>query len=317
MNLLSVQTNRTTALASIPRLIMLVGYTRCRGFGLLDQFLAYQCQANRFVALIKNVAPRPERAGNMFSYDYMISEINQAYLQCTLIGSLKKTVTDILKTYQSDCIILEEAGTADLLTLIHDVSDLNELIRFDSLTAIIDSFAAERTLETCQEAQLQVQYADIVLLDKKELLNEISVQHLVRLIREFNTHAPIISIKSRNFDPSLVYGINLMGFAESQTNEREIEMDGTDYDAICDHLQGIRCDIHHPLIKDRFFKEIEKIQDKIFRIEGIVRFKEERFPVHLQYVNGRYDLRSYPNPAFKDQFLVVVAKNPGSFHFSF
>jgi G3E family GTPase len=306
-----------TGIASIPRLIMLVGYNRCKGFGLLDQFLAYQCQANRFVAMIKNAAPRSEKAGNIFGYDYMITEINQAYLQCTLIGSLQKTVAEILKTYQSDFIILEESGAGDLIALIHEMSELNELIRFDSLTAVIDSFTAERTLETSQEAQLQVRYADIVLLDKKELLNEISVQHLVRVIREFNTHAPIISIKSRSFDPSLVYGINLLNYNDSAVKEGPIEREGSEYDGIYDQLRAVRCEVHHPLIKNRFLKEIEKLTDKVFRIEGIVRFRDERFPVHLQYVGGRFDIRSYPNPAFKDQFMVVVAKNLGSYRFSF
>jgi G3E family GTPase len=296
---------------------MLVGYQRRKPFGFSDQFLAYQCQANRYVAVIKYVSDTLKRQDETYSYDYMISEINRAYLRCTLTGNLKSAVRDILKTYQSDFIILEDSGKSDLAGLMKEVIALGDLIRFDSVTTVIDSFTGEKTIEISEEVQKQVLFADIILLDKKELLDEIRMQNLIRIIRELNPRAPIISVKSRTFDPSLVYGINLMNFNQSIISESTSVMDNNGESDVCDHLCAIRCPIEQPVNKNQFFKRIEEVPEKVFRIEGLLKFTDERFPVHLQYVGGRYDIRNYPNPMFKDQFVVIVSKEIGGLSLQF
>ena len=317
MSLLAVQEDRPIGITSIPRLIMLVGDHPRKPFGFSDQFLAYQCQANRFVTVIKYVSDPAKRKEDYFNYDYMISEINQAFLRCTLTGNLKKTVNDILKTYQSDLIILEDSGKADLSNLMREVTALGDLIRFDSLTTVIDSFTAEKTIEDSEEAQKQVMFADVVLLDQKELLDEIRMQNLIRILRKLNPRAPVISAKSRTFDPSLVYGINLMSFNPKLSSETDFFGEDLEKDDICDDLCAIRCEIDHAVDKQQFFKQIEEMPDKVFRIEGLLRFKNDRFPVHLQYVGGRYDIKYYPNPMFKNQFVVIVGRNLGDLSIRF
>jgi G3E family GTPase len=317
MTLVTQKRDRIAGITSIPRLITLVGNQRRKPFGFSDQFLAYQCQANRFVTVIKYISDYARRQEGYFNYDYMISEINQAYLRCNLTGSLRKTVNDILKTYQSDLIILEDAGKVELSELMKEVSSLGDIIRFDSLTTVVDSFTAEKTIEMCKDAQKQIVLADIILLDKKELLDEIRMQNLVRLLKELNPTAPIISVKNKDFDPSLVYGINLMSFDHISNGGSESVRSHCCENDMCDHLCATRYAINHPMNKSQFFKRIEEIPDKVFRLEGLIRFKDEQLPVHLQYVGGRYDIRDYPNPKFDDHFMVVVGKNVEDVSFQF
>lgn len=309
MDDLFLTNEKMIGIASIPRLIMLIGHQRRKPFGFSDQFLAYQCQANRFVTVINYVSDSVKVPIDNYKYDYMINEINRAYMRCTLTGNLKKAVNDILKTYQSDFIILEDSGKSNLADLMKEVIALGDIIRFDSVTTVIDSFTGEKTLDVSEEMQKQVLFADIILLDKKELLDEIRMQNLIRIIRELNMRAPIISVKSRTFDPSLVYGINLMNFNQGMIIDGALETGLHNENDICDRLCAVRYSINRPINRNQFFKRIEEIPEKIFRIEGLLRFSDERFPVHLQYVSGRYDIRNYPNPMFKDQFLVLVGKD--------
>lgn len=305
-----MQNEKSIRISSIPRLILMIGDMQSKRFSLLNHFIAYQCQANRFVSIIENALRPVGTLSSLFNYDYMISEINQAYLRCTLTGSLKRAVSSILKTYQSDFIILEDTMLKSLSDLMGVVSSLKDMIRFDSLTTVIDSFTAEKTLEFDLERQDQIRFADILLLDKYELLNEIRIQHLLRILKELNTKAPILSIRSPSFDPSLVYGVNLMQFEEQMDTENPLDTNGYERTGICDRLYAMRYKIGQSMDKDRFYKKIEQHADSIFRIEGILTFRDERLPVHVQYVGGRYDIQNFPNPSFRDQFVVIVGKQP-------
>ncbi len=309
MNLETIPQNSEFRVSSIPRLIMLVGYLTKKRFGLLDQFLAFQCQANRFVTVIDNVSKAVRSIDEIFGCDYLISEINQVYLRCTLTGSLKKTVGEILKTYQSDCLIFEDKSHENLDQLIAAATGMEDLIRFDSVTVIIDCFTAERDLCNSDEMQKQIECADIILLDQKDLLDEICLQHLVGSIKLLNSNALIISLKSRTFNPALVYGINLMSYEDSFESSYYAVADQADPDSVCDCLKALRLRINHPINKMGFFKQIEALGENIFRIEGLISFSDEKLPVHLQYVGGRFDIRIYPNPNFKDPFMVLVVKN--------
>ena len=188
--------------------------------------------------------------------------------------------------YQSDFIILENMKLQDPAELLNSVTELDDLVKFDSLTTIIDCLMAEKHLENNSITQAQVQAADVLLLNKKDLLNEIRMQHLVQLIREFHADAPLISVYNCEFDPMLIYGVNLLDYDES--DREQADMEDTDQYDICDHLSVSMQTVDKNISKNGFFDLIKEQQKNIFRVEGMLEFTNESCPVRMQYVGGRY-----------------------------
>ena len=298
---------KTIGMTSIPRLILLTGFVGRERSNLLQHFIACQTEVNRFVVVIQTDPKINGAIPRQFNHDYIITEIDESYMKCSLVGDLKTTINEVIHLFQSDFIILENMRLEDPVELLDAISGLDDLVKFDSLTTIIDCLMAEKHLEDNEIAQAQVKAADVLLLNKKDLLNEIRMQHLVQLIREFNPNAPLISIHNCQFDPMLIYGVKLLEYDESDAENWELE--GDDQYDICDHLSVFTQNVSKNISLNNFIKLVEEQQKKIFRIEGILEFADDCCPVRMQYVAGRYIFHKYPDPFLKDRFLVFVGKN--------
>ncbi|MBT4290931.1 MAG: hypothetical protein HOD92_26695 [Deltaproteobacteria bacterium] len=302
---------------TFPRLILLVGYLGGEKLKLLHQFVDLLKQTNRYVAIIENHKGQHSQSQNSVDCDYLITEISDSMIRCKLIGDFKKTVSDILEVYQADFIIFDCLGSLDTSLFYRQLDEIKQIIRYDSLTTVIDCLTAEVILEDNSDAQDQVKAADILLVVKKELLNEIRVQHLVQLLRGHNTTAPIISMNQESFDPMLLYGNHLLKYQEVPKNSGNQKDHNNQIGDICDRLSAIRLDLQQTVLRKQFEDKIEEIPKNILRIEGILKFSGENCPVYFQYISGRYNFRNYPFPAFKNQFLVVVGKNLERFQIKF
>ena len=298
---------KTIGMVGIPRLILLTGFVGKERSNLLQHFIACQAEVNRFVVVIQTDQKTNGAIPKHFNHDYIINEMEESYMKCSLVGDLKKTINEIIHLYQSDFIILENMRLEDPDKLLDGISNLDDLVKFDSLTTIIDCLIAEKHLEDDKIAQAQVKAADVLLLNKKDLLNEIRMQHLVQLIRGFNPNAPLISITNCEFDPMLIYGVNLLEYQESDQENWNLE-DYDQYD-ICDHLSVFTQNVTKSISRNNFINLVEEQQKNIFRIEGIMEFSNDSCPVRMQYVAGRYIFHKYPDPFLKDRFLVFVGKN--------
>jgi len=302
-------TDQTIGMVGIPRLILLTGFVGRERSNLLQHFIACQAEVNRFVVVIQTNHKPNSMIPTHIVHDYVITEIDESYMKCCLIGDLKTTINEIIHLYQSDFIILENLRLEDPISLLKSVSELEDLVEFDSLTTIIDCLMAEKHLELDEIAQAQVKAADVLLLNKKDLLNEIRMQHLVQLIREFNPNAPLISITNCEFDPMIIYGVNLLKYQQPNSCDENSDMGITDQYDICDHLSVFTHNVTQSISKSGFFDLIQEQQKNIFRIEGIMEFADDNCPVRMQYVGGRYIFHKYPDPFLKDRFLIFVGKN--------
>ena len=316
MNVELNENSSDSRIAKIPRLILLAGYLGGEKLRLLHQFVDLLKKPSRYIAVIENHRNRANRFHDSIECDYLITEITESMIQCKLIGDLKTTVIDILKVYQADFIVFECLESLDMPLFYQQLIEIKQLIRYDSLTTVIDCLTAEKILEENDDAQNQIKAADILLVAQKELLNEIRLQHLVQMIREQNPFAPIISMDTNSFNPMLLYGINLLKFRETpkkgmHQGEKERVED------ICDHLSADRITIKDIITKEAFLEQLQEIPKNILRVEGILRFSEETCPVHFQFVSGRYEFQKYPFPDFKTQYLVATGKNLEGFRFKF
>ncbi len=288
-----------------PQLIVLTGFLGSGKTSFLQNFIEYQIQLNRFVAIIQNEIGEVGLDGKLLDHDYSVTEIDEGCICCTLVGNLKKAIHQILSRFQPDYIVLETTGLANPYNLLDEISEINELVRFDSVTTIVDGINFEKAVKDYEVVRDQIKAADILLLNKKDLLSETKIKQVNQKLRELNPNAPIVTTKRGDINPALIYGVDPQDIEELAYKESLNTHHSHEYDC----LSSIKIDLNTPLDRELFLKKIRDISKYIFRIKGIVEFEDNDSPMIFQFVAGRYEISEYRNPKFKNRFLILIGQN--------
>ena len=288
---------------------MLTGFLGSGKTSFLQHFIEYQVQLNRFVAIIQNEIGEIGLDGKLLDHDYSVTEIDEGCVCCTLIGSLKNAIHQILSSFHPDYIVLETTGLANPYNLLDEISEVNELVRFDSITTLVDGLNVDKSLEDYQVAKDQIKAADILLLNKKDLLDEIQLKEIHQNLRRINPDAPILSTKQGDINPSLIYGIDPQDIKEiTLTKGLQGATHHHYYSHKDDGLSSYKISFSRPVERERFLDGIKALPSSIFRMKGILDFVDSKLPLLFQYVGGRFEFSEFNNPKMTDRFLILIGQ---------
>jgi G3E family GTPase len=294
-----------------PQLIVLTGFLGSGKTSFLQHFIEYQVQLNRFVAVIQNEIGEIGLDGKLLDDDYAVTEIDEGCVCCTLVGNLKNAIHQILSSFHPDYIVLETTGLANPYNLLDEISEVNELVRFDSITTMVDGLNIEQSLKEYNVAREQIKAADILLLNKKDLLDEIQLQKVTQKLKEINPAAPILSTSQGDINPALIYGVDPQDEAMTMINVEKIQGETHQIHKSHEHegLSSFKIPFTEPLERKQFIKAIKTIPRSIFRIKGVVEFTDADKPLLFQYVGGRFEFSEFNNPRMPDRFLILIGQN--------
>ncbi len=293
-----------------PQLIVVTGFLGSGKTTFLQRFIEYQVSLSRFVAVIQNEIGETGLDGKLLDQDYALVEVDEGCVCCTLAGNLKRAVRQILSDFCPDYIVLETTGLANPLNMLDEIAELSDLVRFDSITTVVDGANVLTSLDSYEVALAQIKAADILLINKTDLIPESAVDNVIQRLKGINPTAPTITMVHGDVNPSLLYGpvrrdINdHSGFGNGIEETERLHVSHRH-----DALSSVKVDFHKPLSRDRFLYGVERLPEEIFRIKGVIEFREEKGPKVFQFVAGRHDITEYQNPEFKERFLVFIGKN--------
>lgn len=120
-----------------------------------------------------------------------IYELTNGCVCCSLNTELLQTVLE-LRDREFDHIILETTGIADpgqvAATFLFDEDILN-YIQLNAIVTMVDAKQIVRQLETQREAHKQIGYADVLVLNKLDLVSEHEKYTTKLLLMDLNTEA--------------------------------------------------------------------------------------------------------------------------------
>ena len=127
--------------------------------------------------------------------DEEVFEMNNGCICCTVRGDLIRIIGSLLKRREKfDAILVETTGLADpapvAQTFFTD-DDIKKKTRLDSIVAVVDAKHIEQRLADSNEAEEQIAFADIVLLNKTDLVSPEQVKKIEARIRSINPFATI------------------------------------------------------------------------------------------------------------------------------
>ncbi|MCU0559576.1 MAG: GTP-binding protein [Desulfobacterales bacterium] len=290
-----------------PPLIVLTGFLGSGKTSFLKHFIEYQTQRSRFVAVIQNEIGAIGLDGKLL--DYTVTEVDEGCVCCSLAGSLGRAVLGILAAFSPDTIILETSGAANPFNLLDEMQALEELVRFDCTLTVVDALNAEQTLAEHPVAAEQIRAADLLMVNKQDLVRPDRLEVVMERLRELNPRAPRFVTRNGDLNPALVLEV------EDRPHDRNAGRGppSTHPPHLQNGLWAKSIPFHRPLDHDAFLKAVAEFSPAVFRAKGVVEFSDSPRLMLFQYVNGRHELSVLSGRRLTERFLTVIGKggDPG------
>lgn len=247
--------------------------------------------------------------------DEEIFELNNGCLCCNVRGDLIKIVNSLFKRKSAfDGIIIETTGLANpapvAQTFFAD-DDIARKSRLDGIITLIDALNLEKQLSEFEEATNQIAFADIVILNKIDCVDDKTKERVRATVRAINSGVEIIETKNAETEFSKIIGINAHGFDGSQGIEKyfsnkEDEHHHGHHHHHHPHYGGVKAlalQTEKSLDEMKFTSFLSKLTDEygaqLLRFKGIVKINGEKSGfavngVHMM-VEANYQNREAPD----------------------
>ena len=285
-----------------PQLIVLSGFLGSGKTSFLKHFIEYHTQNNRFVAVIQNEIGQKGLDASILEDSFGVMEMDEGCVCCSLAGQLRKGIQQIHQSYNPDVIILETTGLANPFNLLAELEEVKDLIRFDSITTVVDALNINRFMKESHIAEEQIKAADIILVNKIDLIDKQQKEALLEQISSINNNALVLESVKGDINPALIYAadkdeVDLVAPPHSHENHMH------------EHLGSIKAEITSLPGRGAFEQFIKNLPDGIFRSKGRIAFSDRKEKYVFQYVNGRYELEETVQPEGMEYYLIFIGKN--------
>lgn len=296
-----------TSLAPIP-VTVLTGYLGAGKTTLLNRILS-EPHGKRYAVIVNEFGEIGIDNDLIVESDEEIYEMNNGCVCCTVRGDLIRVVEGLMRRPgRFDAIVVETTGLADpapvAQTFFMD-EDVRAKTRLDAVVALVDARHLPARLKDSQEAQDQIAFADVVLINKTDLVSPEELETIERTVRALNPSARIHHTERAALPLDAVLDRGAFDLSRALDNDPHfLDHDHPDHvcSPDCDHDHGHHHhdhEHHHghghdqaapaaihdlsvksislragPLNPKRFFPWIEKITQidgpQILRLKGIV-----------------------------------------------
>jgi len=218
--------------------------------------------------------------------DEEVFEMNNGCICCTVRGDLIRILSGLMKRADKlDAIIVETTGLADPAPVAQTFfvdEDVADRTKLDAIVTVADAVHLDAQLGEHHEAEEQIAFADVVLLNKTDLIESENLESVETRIRKINPYAKIIRTARCDAPLDEVVGLN----AFSLDRVLEVEPDFLDSDHDHEHdddITSVSFVSETPLDFEKFQSWFGKVlqtrgQD-ILRSKGILDFDglDERY----------------------------------------
>src|SRR5436309_14536667 len=136
-----------------------------------------------------------------------ITELGGGCVCCSLIGEFESAVNEIIQRVEPDIIVVETTGLAEPEALVFNIQEALPQCRLDGVVSVIDADMLVRFPEFGHTTRLHIESADILLLNKIDLVETAQIESLETKLRQINPTAAIIRTERCRVDPELLFGI--------------------------------------------------------------------------------------------------------------
>ena len=178
--------------------------------------------------------------------DEEIYEMNNGCVCCTVRGDLIRVVEGLMRRPgRFDAIIVETTGLADPVPVAQTFfmdDDVRAKTELDAVVALVDAKHLPLRLKDSREAEDQIAFADVVLLNKTDLVTPEELAKIEATVRVINPSARIYRTQRSDIDLTKVLDQGAFNLERALENDPHfLDHDHHDHDHVC----GPDCDHDH------------------------------------------------------------------------
>jgi G3E family GTPase len=208
-----------------------------------------------------------------------IAELGGGCVCCSLLGEFEVAVTEIIEKVAPEIIVVETTGLAEPEALVFNIQEALPQCRLDGVVSVIDADMLVRFPEIGHTSRLQIEAADILLLNKVDLVEPKQIEPLETKLRNINSSAAIIRVVRCRIDPELLFGIG-----------REKKVAPPQHE----HQPGVESFVFgsdKTFSRDCFERFADALPLNVIRAKGFVRFSDSA--QLFNFVAGRWELEPF------------------------
>lgn len=208
-----------------------------------------------------------------------IAELGGGCVCCSLIGEFESAVNEIIEKIKPERIVVETTGLAEPEALVFNIQEALPQCRLDGVVSIVDADMLVRFPEIGHTTRLQIEGADILLLNKVDLVEPAQIEGLESKLREINPTAAIIRTERCRIDPELLFGISRERSVEAPKHQHQPEFESFAFRS------------GKIFSRDCFEAFAARLPADVIRAKGFVRFVDGT--QLFNFVAGRWELEAF------------------------
>ena len=295
---------------------VLTGYLGAGKTTLLNRILSEQ-HGRRYAVIVNEFGEIGIDNDLVVDADEEVFEMNNGCICCTVRGDLIRIIDGLMKRKgRFDAILIETTGLADPAPVAQTFfvdEEVRARTRLDAIVTVVDARHLPQRLEDSHEAEEQVAFADVILVNKTDLVAPDELAAVEARIRRINPYARLL--RTNRCDVSLGEVLDRRAFDLDRILELEPDFLT---DAEHEHDEDVTSiSLRSPIPVDpqRFMPWLQDLvrergQD-ILRTKGILAFPDEarRFVVQGVHMLLEGDLqRAWTPDEARDSRLVLIGR---------
>jgi G3E family GTPase len=227
--------------------------------------------------------------------------LDNGCLCCVLNETLDKTVRELAERGGFDHLVIETTGLADPMPVGWTFTrpGLSQHYRVDALVTVVDAVNLNQVLESSTEAQLQIEGADVLIINKVDLVKD-QGQAVEKRVREFNPNGLILFSSFGRVDWELVLGFHNEGKSLATYTPKHQH---SPFESWCFQSEQVFDD-------EALENFLTHLSPNIYRMKGLVETNAEWRFSEVHVVAGRYEMRPYePKEKWTQSALVFIGKS--------
>lgn len=259
---------------------VLTGYLGAGKTTLLNRILT-ENHGKKFAVVINEFGELGVDNDLVIDADEEVFEMNNGCICCTVRGDLVRILGGLMKRRgKFDGIIVETTGLANpapvAQTFFMD-EDVKRATRLDAIVTVVDAKNLIARLADSTEAEEQIAFADLIVLNKMDLVSEEEAAEVERRIKAINPYAEIQRATKSAVPVESVIGRD--AFKLERILEREPDFLTSDEHEHNDEVMSMSFEVSQPIDAEKFNAWISQLlqakgQD-LLRTKGILAYKDE------------------------------------------
>jgi G3E family GTPase len=223
--------------------------------------------------------------GSLLPGGEMFVELDNGCLCCALNQDLEQLLRRLIERGGFDHLVIETTGLADPLSVAwtFERQGLQERYRVDAIVTVVDGANIARALAEADECQVQTEQADIIVLNKIDLLSDGGAAAELE-VRKYNRVAPLIRAVQSDVPLSLLVETDARQSRAPLPAPREHSHSAFDSWVF---------QTDEPVSIQKLEDFVFEIPYGVYRVKGILRSDGPTGWNEVHVVAGRFDIRPF------------------------